>query len=679
MASGDRPGSEVDGEAAEGTDSDAEGSHDARVTRRETLLAGGALGVAAGGGYAGWHALRDRGDDAGDAASGREDFLWVRPSAWRNERFYENLLAFARRYDLSMAYGPPSTNAPGVGEEIAPALEAAGRYGVDPWFNVGVFDDVTAEQFVRGGEGRRRHLEGLREVARTYDEVVGGGRVILWQEAPVMGNWAEGAEWNEASVENLLEYGPAAFDAQKSALQEANPDLDVGVFVHFPYVVDSKRPEVFADLAEGLRERGAMPEFGFADYYRGWYEKDVGPDPADAAVRSLVSNAREHLAGRDVFYLGQAHTINPGHTPSAQAMRSNLRASLDAGAAGVGWYMSGRYKPTTQGFDPFVPNVEGAEFGTETTPTPMVARDRYQYAWTATLESRPDVSPDDRFDLWLRGDAEGFDYHAHRVAARTAAGDWALVGDADGYLDGDYPYADVPTTVFRALERDRFVVDGQVELRIDTREAADPESLRAVLAMPWAPEDFVTAREATALLEGTADVAAHALGGARPDRTLSPGETARVTLPVGNDGSLTPLVRSEHAGAVRQLATAEEHDGFDPDGRFDLWLAGDGLADPGVAPPLRDRDGAEVHPAAAAVAAVSSPEVALYYGLDRERFLGGGLYLAGDPDDGARVELACAMPYAGRANFRSPSRARALLTDQPEAAETFSVAWNRPS
>jgi hypothetical protein len=655
-----------------------------QASRRAALAGGGVLGAAAVGGLAGWRVLRraTRGSDGppesavSGAADGREDFLWVWSGASAPLR--DNMLAYADRHGASVAYTPPGPTAPGVGEAIRPGLEAARSFGVDPWFNVGLFYDVTAEEFVREGAARERHLAGLREVARVYDDVVGGGRVVLWQEAPVMGNWAAGEEWGQASVDNLREYGPAVFEAQRSALREANPDLEVGIFVHFPYLVDSKQPEVFAGLADDLRERGAMPEFGFADYYRGWYEKDVGPDPADDAVRSLVSNAREHLDGREVFYMGQSHTINPGHTPSRQAMRSNLRAALEAGASGVGWYPAGAYKPTEQGFDPFVPNAPDATFGDGPTFTPTFARDRFQYAYAATLGTRADVAREDRFDLWLHGHDWGF--YDRRVEARSADGEWVFLGDAGGYLDGDYPHAGARTTVFRALARDRFAADGELELRIETGADADGGTLEAVVAMPWDPVDFVTAAAATALLDGGGDVGSVEIGRATPGRELPPGDAARVTVPVeGDPGSLRPLVHPEHADVVRRLAAAEEREAVDPSARFDLWVAGSGLADPAAAPSLREAGGDAVRPADASFVAVSTSETALFYGLERDRFLRDGLALADDAARGTRVEAAYAMPYAGRANFRPPAEAAALLTDQPGAAATFSVAWSELS
>ena len=667
----------------DGEDHEAEGptSEAGRpsATRRRLLRTGGVVGAAAVAGCAGWQGTRNGADSeesgAVDAASatgdGREDFLWV-PSGG-SAALRDNMLAMARRFDASVAYNPPGSTAPGVGETVRPALEAAASFGLDAWFNAGMLYEITPEEFVNDDAKRERHLEGLREIARAYDDVVGGGRVFLWQEAPVMGNWAEGEEWGQASVDNLQDHGPAIFEAQKTTLQEVNPDLDVGIFVHFPYVVDSKQPEVFADLADELRTRGAMPDFAFGDYYRGWYEKDVGPDPADDAVRSLVSNLREHLGGRDVFYLGQAHTIDPGHTPSKQAIRSNLRASLDADASGVGWYSSGRYKTTEQGFDPFVPNAGDAELADGPAMTSTFARDRYQYANAATLAARPGVSLDDRFDLWLHGEDPGF--YTRRVSVRTGDGNWTFLGDADGYLDGDYPYAESRTTVFRALDRDRYVVDGTLQLRVETAAGPDDATLETVVAMPCDPDAFVTAAGATALLEGSADVAAFELGRATPGLELPAGESERVAVPVGEGEPMTSLVHPGDAEAVRRLADVERRDDLDPADRFDLWVAGADATDGAGGPSLLDANGDAVRPDEAAVVTVSSPEITLYYGLRRDRFLEDGLEIAENRTSGSGLAAAYAMPYAGSGTYRSPSRAAALLDEQPGEAATFSIDW----
>ncbi|MFB6165853.1 MAG: hypothetical protein ABEJ31_11900 [Haloarculaceae archaeon] len=655
-------------------DGDRDGS---TATRRQTLAAtGGALAVGAGG-YAGWQvashtaprADQAGGSDPGDGNGNREDFVWLGAGTWQDRRLRENLFAFAARHGLAVALGQPPASGPDVASVIEPVLADAQSFGVEPWFNVGVLRELTAGQFRRDDAARERHLAGLRAVAAAYRERFDGGRLILWQEAPVMGAWSPSGKWNQRTVERLRADGPAIFAAQQAAIEAENPALDVGIFPHFPYVVDSKQPEVFRELAGALRYRGATPDFAFTDFYRGWYEKDAGPEVADAAVRSLIGNARDALGGAPVFNIGQAHTINPGHTPSGESLRSNLRAARTAGAAGIGWYLSSSATPTTRGFDPFVPNAADAEYAEDLVTTATVARDRYLRAWMPTLAAQSRVDPADRFDLWLRADALAF--YAHRVRARTADGEWALLGDAGGYVDWEYPHAGVPTAVFRALPRERFLADGTLTLRIDTRNDADPATLRDVVAMPWDPAAFLTEREADSLLARERALDPFALGRASPDARLTPGASTRVRLAVA-DGtrSLAPLAWPAHADVVERLRRAERRDGFDPGGRFDLWLAGADLAD--AAPTVRGPDGGRLDPAAESVASVTADGAAVYYGLDRERHLPDALQVV--DAGGARVDALAAMPYATAACVRSPAAAAALLAEQPDEINVFALA-----
>ena len=611
------------------------------------------------------------GDGDGDDAEGREDFLWLGRALWERDAVRENLFAFARRHDLAVVLVKRRSGEPL--ETLEPSLASASEFDLNVWLNVGLLDDLPAETFVSDGGAREAHLDWLRAATRLHGEYFDSGRVVLWQEAPVMGQWVEGGEWNETAIENLLEFGPEIFAAQRRAVAAANDALDVGLFVHFPYIVDSKRPEVFETLAGSLRGRDAVPDFAFTDFYRGWYEKDAGPEPANAAVRSLVRNARTALGDRPVFYLGQSHTINPNHTPSKQAMLMNLRASIESGAAGLGWYVRSGYVPTESGFDPFVPNVEGAEVDGDAVNTLTVARDRFLYPWTATLETGAGFDSGDAFDLWLIGEDLGF--HDHRLSVRTAAGEWEYVGDFGGYADGDYPEGSEVTdraTVFRALDRDRLLGDGSLECRVETAEGASRTDL-AAFVMPCEPSDYVSEREAAALARGERPLERYSLGRTSERIALSPGERRRVRIPVTGSGgaSLYRLRHPEFVDTLRRMASLEESEDVDPSARFDLWVSGAGLGEPSAVPSVLDRRGAERAPTDVSVV-VSRDDIALCLGLERDEFLdGGGLELARDTD--ASVDAWFAMPYAGRAAFRSPARAAALLADQPGEARRFSL------
>ncbi|SER82128.1 hypothetical protein [Natrinema salaciae] len=655
----------------------------ARFSRRGYLVAGG-LSAGLVGGYVGLDRfLEQRSTDdsppLGDPPVTGEDFLWLGGGLWHDVAIRENLFAFARRHDLAVILVVSDLSDGAADEAFETVLTAASEFDLDVWLNVGLLNAISASAFVTEDDTREEYLGRLREVVAAHGDLFDTGRVVLWQEAPVMGQWAEGGEWNQAAVGNLVEFGPQIFDAQKRAVESENDALEVGLFVHFPYIVDSKRPEVFESLARGLRQRNAMPDFGFVDFYRGWYEKDVGPQPANAAVRSLVSNVRAALDDRPVFYLGQSHTINPNHTPSKQAMRMNLRASLESGAAGLGWYIRGGYVPTESGFDPFVPNVDGAEVDGDSITTLTVARDRFLYPSLATLAAGDRFEADEAFDLWLVGDELGF--YDHRLSLRTADGGWEYVGDVGGYADGEYPDGSAATdraTVFRGLDRDRFLDGGALDCRLETVEDGSGTDLQAAFVMPCDPDDYVSERDAARFARGDAPLEEFSLG-QRTDRTpLVPGERRRVTIPITDAAgeSLERLRHPDHADLIGRLASFEERESVDPAARFDCWMSGSGLAEPAALPSIVDGDGTERTPDDVGFVA-STDSLAIWYGLERDRFLGeDGLEVADDA--AAAVDAVYAMPYAGSTTFRAPTRAAALLDEQPDEAERFALEYTAP-
>jgi hypothetical protein len=361
-------------------------------------------------------------------------------------------------------------------------------------------------------------------------------------------------------------------------------------------------------------------------------------------------------------------------------MLSNLRASLAAGASGLGWYVRGGYVPTRRGFDPFAPNVPGADVSSETVNTFTVARDRFLFPWLATLATGTGFDPDEAFDLWLVGDRFGF--RDHRLSLRTREGQWAYVGDVGGYADGDVPEGSPVTdraTVFRGLDRSRFLADGVLDCRLETAAGATETVLRGALAMPCDPGVYVTERAAARLVHESggraASPAAVSLGGTTDTVALIPGERRRLGIPVDADdgGSLARLRYPEYADVWGRLASVRELTDDDRGARFDLWLRGTRLGDPSALPSIRDRRGSTAALEQVGVVAASD-EAALVSGLDRDRFLGeDGLHLGSD--GGATVEAAFAMPAAGRAGFRPPAEAAAVLAAQPRAARRFSLDY----
>jgi hypothetical protein len=637
-----------------------------RISRRDWLRVGGVVGGGAALGISGATSDDAIGDSRQDG-SDREDFIWI-SGIRSDDRTRDNHLAFAARHDLSMILVVTNLEAPDVVDTFRRNLAAAADHGVDVWLNVGILKALTSAEFATDAEARERHLDRLGRIVELYHDGFGDGRIVLWQEAPVSGRWAEGGKWTAESVENLLEFGPEVFEAQRRVVKDISGGIDVGIFVHFPYIVDSKNPETYEQLTAAIRERDADPDFAMVDFYRGWYEKDAGPEPANDAIRSLIANAREGVPGEEVFYMGQAHTINPNHTPSKAAMRIDLRTALDADPSGIGWYSRNKYKRTAVGFDPFVPNVADPEVfhEREEVSTYTVARDRYLYAWRGALGTRPGYGPEDRFDLWLRTGDVGF--HDHRLWLRTTGGDWEYVGDFGGYLDGDYPYdGDPHVTIFHALDRETFL-DGDLELRIASEGAT---TLRNVTVRPFDPSAYVTEPEAASLSPAPTP-AGFDLAGTAPDVKLSPGEDRTLTVPGAAVGSALPsgvLADPGDREVVAALPSATDPDYAVLD-RFDLWAVGAGagsLADLA----LGDRDASD-----AAAAVSRSDEAAVWYGLPRS-MLGGGALDRAEPLGDGGFDALYAMPHTGRDAFVSPRRARELVADDATAAETFSLSFAR--
>jgi len=666
-------------------------------TSRRALL--GTLGVATCLGLGGSLAALGRDDERRRAVAdrpaapstadraAREDFVWLAPGLWRDDRMRENLVAFAARHDLTAVFSQPDVDDDEAVDDVLVAMRAASETGATPWLETGVPEAFTPKRIVEDASAREDHLDALRSAARRYAGIVPDGNLILWEEAPVGGRWTPSGEWTSASVRALERYGPDLYAHQRRAVAEAAPDLAAGVFLHFPYIVETRQPEVYANLMDALAAREVLPEFVFTDFYRGWYEKDTGPGPANAAVRSLVDNAARHARGRPVYFLGQAHTINPRHTSSTQAMRMDLRTATDAGARGVGWYARTAYKQTRRGFDPFVPNdpAESSLPGDIAVNTLTVARDRFLYAYRATLAARRDVDPLTRFDCWLRFDAPGF--LGHRVSV-WADGDWRALGDvACAHPDVTPVDTDAHVSVFHALDATRLLADGTLRLRVDTHDGYGGR-LRGISVLPFDSGVAYTEREATRLVEA-GRVPLFALGTVERDDALTPDSPLELTVPVESVGGFDALDDAVSATTGRPvppvadllapgtldhriaLATAEADAGFDRDRRFDLWLRTDGRADPST---LFDRFGFDAEP----VTAAASDGAAVFWGVPRavldddatgtltDRVVGRFA--------GTTVEAAAAMPYFGSEDLRLPGRVATLFRESPDDMATFAFA-----
>ena len=634
-----------------------------------------------------------------DLEDRRTDFLWAERPLWTDETVRRNLFAFASRHDLAVLLAKPAPSDASLAT-LEAALATAAEAGIEAWLNVGVLSEVPAPAFVADRSRRETHLRRLEDIVTRYRDFFPAGRVVLWQEAPVGGAWVEGGYWNDDAVSNLERLGPEIFAAQQRTIRAVAPEVDVGIFVHFPYIISSRQPETFATLTEELARVGARPDFAFVDFYRGWYEKDVGPEPANNAIRSLITTASEHLGGREVLYLGESHTINPQYTPSRQAIEMDLRASQ--AADGRGWYARTRYLATERGFDPFVPNVESATGLREESraSTFTFARDRYCYAYASLLTRRADYGPRERFDLWIHG--ADLDFYDHELSVRTVDGDWEFLADISGYLDGAYPYSGETgehVAIVHALDCDRFVgKNGALDLRIDTSSTADGAELLSVAAVPFDVGTYRSEKGALALTEDSR-LPSSCLGYTALDTSLEPGGSHRVRLPIAGpdepdepdsatvsenpDGpnGLGALLFPEHRSQRRQLQAIEADDDFRPGDLLDLWIATNGAAGTELADSLSvsSEDGTDRRfLAEASVAASATDDGIVYYGLDRSSFLdrtSGGLAIdIESADSQAAIEAMYAMPYFGSDTFVTASRAVSLLSDTPADVRTLSLA-----
>ncbi|WP_435079120.1 hypothetical protein [Halococcus sp. AFM35] len=618
---------------------------------------------------------------SGDSETTNPDFVWAEQPLWKDERVRENLFAFAARHDLAVVIAKADAEDPSL---LEPPLAAAARHGVEAWLNIGVLTRLTPTEFVTDTAKGHRHLDGLEAVAENYQKFFPDGRIILWQEAPVGGRWVESGKWTDAAVRNLETLGPDIFAAQKERVKRAAPSVATGIFVHFPYIVEGRNPETFATLTRGLKSRNALPDFTFTDFYRGWYAKDTGPGPANAAVRSLVTNAREMTEGRPVTFLGEAHTINPNYTPSRQAMWMDLRAALGAGAEGVGWYARTAYEETKQGFDPFVPNVGPAARDGPRTSTLTFARDRYQYAYAALRTQRAgrasggDSASEERFDLWLAG--TDFDFYDHRLSMRTRAGKWRFIGDFNGYVNGGYPHNgnDIDhVSVFRGLSRARFDRGGRFNLRIETDPASDGAQLQAVLAMPADVDTYLPESAAIKLYGEQPHLHEFSSGHKRVDARLTAGESRRIGVAlVEPKRPLDALVFPNHRAQRERLQALESRVEFEPRDIFDLWVLVDGNDTDRLDGLSIVGDAGRQSLDEASTAVSTANKGAVFYGIERThlRRRDGSTTVEVNGGMGA-VTGVYAMPYAGTVAFRPAAEAISLIEADPASARTFSIAF----
>jgi hypothetical protein len=605
-----------------------------------------------------------------------EPFLWFGggtfgPAERGDEPAGETVLAYLARNDVSVVVTDNAATVEEAGGDLDHQLAAAADAGVDVLLNAGMVPGpdqskaYTDRELIEDEATMEAFLEPLRETARVYETYYPEGRLLLWHEAPIMGNWT-GDSYAERA-ESVVEYGPAIFAAQKRAVREVSPDLDVAVFPHDIPMAPPERSTapICERLFEGLAARDATPDFVFVDSYRSHHEWAAGCEPSNEFVHEMLANVTRH-ADVPVYYLGETHTDNNHYTPSKGALEGNVRAALDAGVEGYGWYSRGRYHRTSDRcYDPFVPNTGTVAEDQFTTLTG--SRDRLLWATLLAIERRPEFDPEERFDLWVHG--RDFEFHEHRLSVRDSEGDWELLGDVSGYADGDNPYAGADRTrvsVFHAL--DRSLLEGGLEVRVESRGDGDLLGLYAVPHLE--PGLYLTEPEATTLLADGTDLDRFLMGGWDGSLTLSEGDHSEVTVDTAGDAAdPVELVYPEQAAAYRRMIDLEDTESVRE--CFDLWVWGS------------DLDGLSATVGGESVDRFADPlpaekfgetEAVVYRGLRAEEFLHahpGGHYvdLALGADDRATIRGVYAMPCGGARNFRGDAEVAATVAaDYEEGA-----------
>jgi hypothetical protein len=428
----------------------------------------------------------------------------------REETAYKHFLEMYARLgiDLIVSHGRTNEN---TAKDIAPQLKAAHEAGVNCWLAIGVFhrkDGIDDEQLATDESTMSSFLEIMKESVRVYSELYPGGKVILWHEDPMFANW-RGDTYLER-VQSMPEYGPQIFAAQRQAVKEIDPEASVGIFLHHPQTASSEFSTytVFENILDSLRKLDALPDFVHIDMYRGYYEVRSGPDVTNSYIRDLIWNAKRHAGDVPVYYLPESHTIKIGYTPSRKAIRDNVRAALEAGADGIGWYI-GVHNETVCGFDSFLP-VHDDHKSKEIN---MFTRslDRYWYGFLTSVEMTREFNQDEYFDLWLYG--TDFGYYDYEVSLRTTDGAWERIGALGGYHpDSSIGQARRGTgecSLFRMLRRDRYfsmriAEDKEPYLHVRLEPAGGRSAkatVHAVYCMPYFESAvFKTEAEAAALL-----------------------------------------------------------------------------------------------------------------------------------------------------------------------------------
>lgn len=606
--------------------------------------------------------------------------LWLGSFQSTPDRYPENILAFAERHDMTIVRSCWNTT-PSDAERLEADMQVTSNYDIDVWLGTYDLREYSDRELVNDNSKLDKDLDRLKRIVDTYAEYYPDGNVFLWHEAPLTGQWT--GETRGEQAESIRRYGPPLFAAQKRAIAERHSALDVGIMLHFPYLAPPEHSAhaVFGPLIDELRDRGAAPDFTYFDFYRRHTEWTSGYDASNTLLRSVIENVRSHTGNRPIHYLGEAHTANNGYTPSKQAMLGNLRTALEAGVDSYGWLdRKGFVETKSRNYTPFVPNVGTPDINGQFR-TSMGARDRFNWASLLLLNHVMERRSDDLFDLWIH--ARNLNFYEYAVSMQTHEGEWEFVGDVSGYPDGDTPYSGDDRDricAIRALDRDHYINDGELKVRIEPTTGADGATLYATYAMPHADAArYATEPELTDLC-GTSDLKPYSLGAVIPDIELSSEDGYRGLLETSPpDVPLTelPIYGSRKRSLQNELRELERQAA--PRGLFDLWMYGRNLGGNHVRLGGEDVEEHRSHEGGAD----GDVEAVIYRGLERfEHFEThtSGRALPVSIEAGSTTELrgVFAMPYHGADNLVTSDEVASLIHDDYECGEgeiaTFSIA-----
>lgn len=450
----------------------------------------------------------------------------------KDPEVFRSIMAFAKRHDIV-----PYQSGTRDTLVMKQFLEWTTDMGIErTWLEIGPGRDATAREFAQNPAKRAAAVERFRDIARVYARYYPEfGRITIFDEAPLGGfahELVDGRQDYRADFEEFRDYGPQGFAHLYRALKEEMPHVEVGVFLHHPHNASPAMGgeySIIADFMEKAAELGATPDFIYSDVYRGWLARGFGTEQTNDYITDVVRHIREvgDRYGAEAYQLGQVHTIKLGHTPSRWEIDTNVDAMLAGDPHGLGWYwpnysatdhiLVSRDPPLSEhrgydvSFNPFIPNAHGkigpagSLFAT--------SRDRFVYSYLRLLEATGAIEARDRFDLWLYG--HDFDHVEHDVYIKGSnESDWTFLGsvnpqqDESGYIPGAdpeamYSYADTTHAVlFHALERDLFLGNGELQVRIETADGSDGSTISAIYAMPYREtRNYTTESAATREIE----------------------------------------------------------------------------------------------------------------------------------------------------------------------------------